>query len=135
MSDLDFDWEAVADKTVEAVIGRSERRMTDGSLAWEALALAIGKDAIVLTVTADTDEINVSREPAPESDDWIAVTALGEIVGRPLGWCWVATNFRGYRDSFTLAFGDLAADALLPRLTILAEASSLTCFDLTPFRA
>jgi hypothetical protein len=135
MSDLNFDWEAVADKTVEAVIGRCERRMTDGSLAWEALALAIGRDAIVLTVTADTDEINVSREPAPEGDDWMAVPALGEIVGRPLGWCWVATNSRGYRDSFTLAFGDPATHALRPRLTILAEASSLTCFDLTPLKA
>lgn len=132
MSDLQFDWEAVVHKSVVAVIGRNQRRMSDGSLAWDALALALGDDAVLLTVTADTDEIIVSHEPAPDGGGWTVVSDLADAVGKPLGWCWVGTNYRGYRDSFTLAFGDVLPDALQPRLTFLAEASSLSCFDLTP---
>jgi hypothetical protein len=132
MSDLKFDWEAVAHKTVSAVMGRNQRRMSNGSLAWDALSLAIGDDAVVLTVTADTDEIVVSHEPAPDGEGWVVVTALADALGKPIGWSWVGTNYLGYRDSFTLALGDELPDALQPRLTFLAEGRSLSCFDLTP---
>lgn len=135
MSELQFDWETVTHKSVLAVMGRNERRMSDGSLAWGALAFTVGEDAVVLTVTADTDEIVVSHEPAPDSADWVVVPALADAVGKPLGWCWVAMNYRGYRDSFTLALGDVVPDALTPRLTFLAEARSLSCFDLTSRKA
>lgn len=135
MSGLQFDWEAVAHKAVLQVMGRNERRMSDGSLSWDALALTVGDDAVVLTVTADTDEIVVCHEPVPRGEDWLVVSALADAVGKRLGWCWVATNYLGYRDSFTLALGDVAPDALEPRLTFLAEACSLSCFDLTPRNA
>jgi len=132
MSDLQFDWEAVVHRPVLAVVGRNQRRMNDGSVAWGALAFAVGDDAVVLTVTPDTDEIVASHEPKPDGDGWLVVSALADAVGKPLGWCWVGTNYRGYCDSFTLAFGDIVPEALQPRLTFLAEASSLSCFDLTP---
>ncbi len=83
MSGLNFEWEAVADKSVLAVMGRNQRRMNDGSLAWDALALTIGDDAVVLTVTADTDEIVVSHEPTPDGEGWDAVSALADAVGKP----------------------------------------------------
>ena len=130
MSELQFDWEVVAQRPVLAVVGRNERRMSDGSVTWDALAFAVGDDAVVLTVTADTDEIVVAHEPTPEGQGWIAVSTLGMAVGKPLGWCWVGTNYRGYHDSFTLALGE-GLLALHPRLTLLAEGSSLFCFDLT----
>ena len=132
MSDLKFDWEAVASKSVSAVMGRDQRHMSDGSLAWDALALAVGDHAVVLAVSPDTDEILVSHEPAPDGEGWIVVSAMSDVIGKALGWCWVGTNYRGYRDSFTLAFGDLVGDALQPRLTFVAEGSSLSCFDLMP---
>jgi Family of unknown function (DUF6334) len=132
MPDLQFDWEAVAHRPVLAVLGRNQRRMSDGSLAWDALALALGDDAVVLTITADTDEIIVSHQTTPGGEEWVAVSALADAMGKPLGWCWFGTNYRGYRDSFTLALGDVVPDALRPRLTFLAEASSLSCFDLMP---
>jgi hypothetical protein len=97
-----------------------------------ALALVIGHDGVVLTVTADTDEIVVAHEPAPEAQDWEAVPALKCAVGKTLGWCWVGTNYLGYRDSFILALGDVVPDALKPRLAFLGEACSISCFDLTP---
>lgn len=132
MSDLGFDWEAVVHRPVTAVVGRNEREMSNGSLAWDALALAVGNEAVVLTVTDDTDEIVVANEPAPNDEGWNVVTALGDAVGKPLGWCWVGMNYRGYRDSFTLAFGDGVPDALQPRFMFLAEGSSLSCFDVKP---
>ena len=130
MSGLQFDWEAIAHRPILAVLGRNQRHMSDGSLTWESVALVAGDDALILTVTADTDEITVTHERAPDGDDWVVVTALADAVGKPLGWCWVGTNYLGYHDSFTLALGE--RDALQPRLTFLAAACSLTCFDLTP---
>lgn len=135
MSDLGFDWEAVTDKPITAVAGRNERRMSDGSLAWDALALTVGDRAVVLTVDADLDELRVTHEAPPKGDGWETVTALERIVGKPLGWCWLGENYRGYRDSFTLAFGDVVADALEPRLTFLSEGSLLRCFNLIPVAA
>jgi hypothetical protein len=130
MSVLQFDWEAIAHQRVLSVVGRNERRMSDGSLAWDALAFVVGDSAVVLTVTADTDEIAVGHEPAPRG--WNEATTLREVIGKPLGWCWVGVNYRGYRDSFTLAFGDALPDALQPRLTFMGEGASLSCFDVTP---
>jgi hypothetical protein len=92
--------------------------MSDGSLAWDALAFVVGDDAVVLTVTAGCTPVR----------------ALGDVVGKPLGWCWVATSYRGYQDSFTLALGDVVPDALQPRLTFLGKGSSLSCFGLAPRR-
>lgn len=132
MSGMDFDWEAVTHKSVASVMGRNQRRMSDGTLAWDAIAFVIGHDAVLLTVTADTDEILVAHAPAPEDEGWAAVTALEGSMGKALGWCWIGTNYRGYRDSFTLAFGDAVPRALQPRLTFVAEACSLCCFDVMP---
>jgi hypothetical protein len=135
MSGLQFDWEAVAHKPVLAVLGVNERRMSGGALAWDALALALGETAVVLRVINDTDEFVVSHEPAPDGESWVGTLAFEDAIGKPLGWCWVGTNYLGYRDSFTLALGDVVPDALQPRLTFLAEASSLSCFDLKPVSA
>lgn len=132
MSGLEFDWEIVAHKPILSVVGRNERRMNDGSLAWDAVALKLGVDAVVLSVTADTDELVVLHASAPDGDDWSNLTALGDAVGKPLGWCWLGTNYLGYRDSFTLALGNVVPDALQPRFTFLAEGSALSCFYLTP---
>lgn len=131
MSTLDFEWEAFAQKAVSAVVGRNERQMNDGSLAWDALAFLVGDEAVVLTVTADTDEIVVAREAAPGGKRWKSVTAFSDVVGKPLGWCWVGTNHRGYRDSFTLALGFMS-EALQPQLTFVAEASCLSAYYVTP---
>jgi hypothetical protein len=131
MSNLRFDWETVCHKSVMAVLGRNQRCMSDASFAWDALALTLGDNAVVVQVTGDTDEIVVSLDPAPDGEDWHIVPALADAVGKPLGWCWMATNYLGYRDSF-VAFGDVVPDALTPQLTFVAAGSSLSCFALTP---
>lgn len=132
MSMLRFDWESVLDEVVAAILARGERPMSDASLRWDALALVIGSGAIVLSVTADTDEIVATHQAAPPGRGWDRVAGLADMLGRPLGWCWVGENYRGYRDSFTLALGDVVPDALQPRLTFVAEGGGLCCFDVTP---
>lgn len=132
MSGLRFDWETVTHTPVAAVIGTNQRRMDDGSLFWDALAFVLSESAIILTVNDDTDEIVVAHDAIPDGREWTSIPSFDDVVGKPLGWCWVSTNYRGYRDSFTLAFGDVVPDAAQPRLTFLGEGSSVTCFDLSP---
>ena|SRR5690349_378374 len=91
--------------------------------------------AVVLTVNVDTDEIAVVDEPTPDGEAWVTVAALEDAIGKPLGWCWVGTNYRGYNDTFTIAFGDEVPDALQPRWTFLGEGSSLSCFEMVPTKA
>ena len=132
---LQFEWDSVTHLAISAIAGQNERETNDGSLSWDALAFGLGDRAVVLTINADTDEIMVSHETMPEGDEWHPVAALAHIVGQSLGWSWIGTNYRGYTDSFTLGLGDVVPDALQPRLMFLGEASSLSCFEVTPARA
>jgi hypothetical protein len=129
---LQFDWETVTNRPISAITGQNEMEMSDGSPSWDALAFAVGEQAVVLTVNADTDEIIVAYTTMPEGDGWQPVAALAHFVGQSFGWSWVGTNYLGYIDSFTLAFGDVVADPLQPRVMFLCAASSLSCFELRP---
>ncbi len=68
----------------------------------------------------------------PSGEGWEPISSFSFAQGQPLGWCWVGINSQGYKDSFTLAFGDVVPLALQPRCTFVAEASSLICYDLAP---
>lgn len=131
---LRFDWDDVAHSRVLDIIGLNARTMNDGSLSWDAVAIRIDTKAVMLAVEPDTDQIIVSLEPIPGGDGWEPIPSLGFANGQLLGWCWIGINSQGYKDSFTLAFGDFVPHALEPRCTFLAEGSSLSCFDLTPHR-
>jgi hypothetical protein len=127
---LRFDWELVHGRPISAVVGRR----TDAGL-WEAMALVAGSRAVLLTVNDDTDEVVVSLEDARETAGWKEFDALSYLVGRPFGWCWCGTNWRGYRDAFIVAFGDVVPDALDPRVMFLGEGSALTCLELKALRS
>ena len=135
MSVLQFDWEAVAHGSITAVLGQNERAMSDGSLAWNALAFVVDDRAVVLTVNADNDEIAVAHEAVPEGNAWRPAESLSDLVGQPLGWSWVGFNHRGYADSFTLALGNAVPNALQPRLMFLGEGAALSCFEVTSRRS
>lgn len=134
-SALRFDWNDVDDAAVTAVLGLNGSTLDNGSACWDAVAICIGETAIMLTVEPDTDQIIVSREALPSDDEWKRIPSFDFAVTKPLGWCWLGINSQGYKDSFTIAFGDVVPDALRPRCTFLAEASSLICFDLVERRA
>ena len=127
-----FDWNEVLHGRVTDVLGLNAAIMDDGSARWGAVAICVGSAAVMVTVEPDTDQIIVAYEGVPGSDGWEPILTFGFAVGRPLGWSWIGINSQGYKDSFTIAFGDVVPDALEPRCTFLAAASSLSCFDLVP---
>jgi hypothetical protein len=97
----------------------------------DAIAFVIRDRAIVLTVNEDTDEVVVSLQNASATEDWSDVPSLSYAMGRTFGGCWNGSNYRGYDDTFTVAFGDVVPDALRPHWMFLGEGSSLICFELT----
>lgn len=129
---LEFDWDDVADRRVVEVLGKQARAMSDGSASWEAVAIRIEGRSICLSVDQNTDQIEATLSETHPEGSWESIPSFSFAVGQPLGWCWVGINSQGYKDSFTLAFGAGVPSALQPRCTFVAEASSLTCFDLAP---
>jgi len=129
-----FDWDEVSGDKITDVLGLNADVMNDGAARWEAVAVCLGSTAVVLTVDPDTDQIIVAREPVPTGEGWESIPSFEFAIAKPLGWSWIGINSRGYKDSFTVALGDVVPDALRPRCTFLAESSSLTCFDLEPRR-
>lgn len=109
--------------------------MNDGSASWEAVTIGTEGGPIYLSVEADTDQIEVSLGEEPVGNGWEPIPSFSFALGQPLGWCWVGINSQGYKDSFTLAFGDVVPAALQPRCMFIAEASWLSCLDLAPHRA
>lgn len=132
---LRFDWEDIAHSTVIDVLGKNARRMSDGSANWEAVAICTDDKSILLSVEPDTDQIEVVLSEKPSGTGWARIASFSFAIGLPLGWCWVGRNYRGYKDTFTLAFGDVVPSVLQPRCTFVAEASSLVCYDLAPREA
>jgi len=132
---LQFDWKEAQGVPVRAILGKEQRARDDQSVEWQAIAFVIGERAVVLTVNHDTDEIVVSLQSASSATDWDDVPSLSGAIGRTFGWCWVGSNYKGYDDTFTVAFGDVVPDALEPRWMFLGEASRLTRLELTPHRA
>lgn len=131
---LRLDWNDVKGDRVTNILGQHAQTTSDGSMSWDAVTICIAHRAICLSVEADTDQIEVSLGNARCGDGWEPIPSFSFAVGQPLGWCWVGVNSQGYKDSFTLAFGDVVPAALEPRCLFLAEGSSLICFDLSPRR-
>ena len=129
-----FDWDDVAYLGVIEILGLNGMTRSDGSARWDAIAIRTESKSVLVAVEPDTDQVIITIEDKPEpfGDGWKSIPSLAYSTGRPLGWCWVGTNSQGYEDSFTVAFGGAAGDALTPRCMFLAEASSLCCFDLAP---
>lgn len=132
---LRFDWDDVAHERITEILGLNAVIMNDGSPCWDAVAICLGSTAVIVTVEPDTDQIIVARETSPSGDGWRPIPSFEFAVTKPLGWSWIGINSQGYKDSFTIAFGDIVPDALQPRCTFLAEGSWLSCFDLVPRRA
>ena len=100
---LQFDYDEVHGQRATAVLGQR-----DGAAGWQRIAIVLKDRALMLRVDADTDEIVVDLEAAPETImGWLAIDDLSDFVGSELGWCWVGRNYLGYLDMFTLSFSGL----------------------------
>ena len=129
---LQFDWEDVDGLTVTAVLGHTLRPVDDGSLVCDKVAVVVGARAVVMRVNDDTDEVIVTLEDARtlQMPGWQDLAQLREVVSRPLGWCWIGRNYRGYLDVFTIA-----VDGIDPVFAFIGKASGLTCARVTPVSA
>ncbi len=132
---LRFDWHEVLHAIISNVQGLNADIMDDGSARWEAVAICLDRTAIMVTVEPDTDEIILSLGDLPLGDGWAPISSFDFAVSQPLGWSWLGINSQGYKDSFTIALGDVVPDALQPRFMFIAAGSSLTGLDLIPHRA
>jgi len=130
-----FDWEEIKHLPVSAVLGRNQAPLSDGVFRCDEIAFVIGEKAVLVSVCCDTDQIWVDLGEPPHGDGWSPAEPLAFAIGQVFGWCWVGIKYLGYKDSFYVAFGDGVPDALTPRLTFVAAASSLTCLNLTEVAA
>ena len=113
---LQFDYEEVLAQTVTAVLG-----LGDGSAGWQSIAIVTSERALLIRVDADTDELTVNLEPAPAvSEHWQSVELIADAVGLELGWCWIACNYLGYLDMFTISFSGLE-----PQVCFVGEAAKV----------
>lgn len=110
-----FDYETVEGETVTAVLGQPDE---NGN--WWSVAILLGSRALVLHVDADSDQISVALEAAPEGANWVPVEPMRLAVGSTLGWCWNGRNYRGYLDMFTVSFSGLE-----PQFLFISMASAL----------
>lgn len=112
-----FDYEKARAQVVTAVLG-----LEDGPAGWQSIAIVTSERAILIRLDADTDELTVSSEPAPDvGKGWSPIDALASAIRSELGWCWVGRNYLGYLDMFTLSFSGLE-----PQVCFVGEASNVT---------
>jgi len=130
-----FDWEEIKHLPISAVLGRNQAPLNDGVFRCDEIAFVIGENAVLVSVCCDSDQIWVDLGEPPHGDGWSPAAPLAFAIGLVFGWCWVGINYLGYKDSFSVAFGDGVPDALTPRLTFVAAASSLTCLNLAEVAA
>jgi hypothetical protein len=119
---LKFDYAAVEGETVTAVLGQA-----DGNGNWWSVAILLGSRALVLRVDADSDQISVALEAAPEGADWATVEPMHFAIGSELGWCWIGRNYRGYLDMFTVSFSGLE-----PQFLFIGMASAIQLRRVSP---
>src|SRR3569623_432367 len=110
-----FDWEEIKHLPISAVLGRNQAPLNDGVFRCDEIAFVIGENAVLVSVCCDSDQIWVDLGEPPHGDGWSPAAPLAFAIG--------------------FAFGDGVPDALTPRLTFVAAASSLTCLNLAEVAA
>jgi hypothetical protein len=128
---LNFDWESVHCQRVTAIEGTNLLVDEVARSRCGELALHLEQGVVVhVSVNVDTDEVIVRAYPDASALDssleWKTIDALKEYVGYELGWCWIARNYLGYADTFTLSFAGIE-----PEVTLVGMASSLYIYRLT----
>jgi hypothetical protein len=125
---LQFDWDDVAGSTISAAMGQTDPEIVGRADYWASIALIIDHRAVIVTVDPDTDELWLNLGSIPADDDrWSPIDVLANQVGRRLGWCWIGRNYRGYLDTFTIAF-----DGIDPEYMLVGLASMILIKTVAP---
>lgn len=125
---LSFDYELLHGQRVVSIRGRELQRSQNGFAACEEVAICLERDALIISVNVDTDEIILRKEDdlaSLSSDQWQDLEMLSKYIGQDLGWCWVGRNYRGYADLFLLSF-----EAVEPHLAFCGAASVVWFYEM-----
>lgn len=132
MSDNKLEYEDFNGEIVTAIdCSKDESSIEAEHLYFEYVRFWCDDKHLEFTVNNDTDEIILTmrwnhfvlRESAE------AASELEHLVGRKLGWCWLAHNYLGYQDIALISFSGLE-----PQLALVGEGSYIKLFWLTAMR-
>jgi hypothetical protein len=103
---------------------------TKGGIKVEKVAVCLERTTLLISTNEDTDEIVLKvsedrRAILGPARRWKSIASLTKYVGKELGWCWTARNYRGYADLFILSF-----DGIEPEIVFCGIASSLWIYKM-----
>jgi hypothetical protein len=108
-------------------------KVTRNGIKVEKVAVCLERTTLLISVNEDTDEIVLKvsedrRAVLGPARRWKSLEPLTRYVGKKLGWCWTARNYRGYSDLFILSF-----DVIEPQIVFCAIASFLYIYKMKRF--
>ena len=127
---LQFDYEDVDGLRVIKCLGLGAKLCSDRTWSYEKIIFILAdRSALVISVTKDTDELIFDR-----------TFGVSNFLGRggsrarhldlnivELGWCWIGTNWRGYKDMLVIGSGGIE-----PNLMFVAQASMINFYEIRP---
>jgi Family of unknown function (DUF6334) len=121
---LNFDYDLVLGQRVASIMGCGTKVGKDG-INVDKVAVCMERSTLLISIDGDTDEIVLKvsedrRAILAPARSWKSFEPLATYVGKELGWCWRARNYKGYDDSFILSFHGIE-----PQIVFCAIASSL----------
>jgi hypothetical protein len=121
---LNFDYDLLHAQRLVSIMGCGAKVAKDG-LKVDKVAVCLQRSTLLISVNEDTDEIvlKVSEDKRAilgPARRWKSLEPLTQYVGKELGWCWTARNYKGYADLFILSFHGIE-----PQIVFCGIASSL----------
>jgi hypothetical protein len=121
---LNFDYDLVLGQRVASIMGCGTKVGKDG-INVDKVAVCMERSTLLISIDGDTDEIVLKvsedrRAILAPARRWKSFKPLAKYVGKELGWCWTARNYKGYDDLFILSFHGIE-----PQIVFCGIASSL----------
>lgn len=127
---LRFDYDHVDGELIRYVRGSVRQVSSDGTVSYEEVLIGLEKQVMHIQPNVDTDELEVSLADRCTMEARLStftdVPELLECVGRALGWCWEARNYRGYWDMFCFSASGINPDFCLVGMASTIELKRVT---------
>jgi uncharacterized protein DUF6334 len=105
---LNFDYDLLHEQRLASIMGYGAKA-AKGGINVDKVAVCLERTTLLISIDEDTDEIVLTvsedkRSLLGSSRSWKSLAPLTKYVGKELGWCWTARNYKGYSDLFILSF-------------------------------
>jgi hypothetical protein len=126
---LNFDYELLHEQRLASIMGYGAKA-AKGGINVGKVAVCLERTTLLISIDEDTDEIVLSvsedkRSMLGSPRSWKNLAPLAKYVGKKLGWCWTARNYKGYSDLFILSFHGIE-----PQIMFCGIASSLWVYKM-----